>query len=167
MKRRHLLSLLFLPHSLSAQEKEAEWKTYTNARFGFAIDYPASLESGRESDNGDGKVFKTADGKFELRAYAHFLQVDDGDSLDKRWKEELAERGDTVTYKKKGDTWFVVSGVQKDGTEYYRKLAVEKGNWATFLATYPHTENKKYDSWVAKIEKSFKPFLKGDHDRSE
>lgn len=165
MKRRHLL-LLLLPLSLSAQEKEAEWKTYVNPRFGFSIDHPG-LEPGREPDNGDGRVFKSADGKFVLTAYAHFLQVDDGDTLDKRWKEELAQRGDTATYKKKGDTWFVVSGVQKDGTEYYRKLAVEKGNWATFLITYPHTENKKYDPWVAKIEKSFVPFLKGDYDRIE
>lgn len=168
MDRRRLLFTLaaLLPVSLLAAEPE--WKTYTNPRFGFSISHPPELEAGPGSGSGDGNTFKSKDGKVTLLAYAHFLQKDDGDTLESRWKDELAKRGETVTYKKKGETWFVVSGVEKDGTEYYRKFATEKGNWATFLITYPHADHEKYDAWVTKIEKSFVPFLKGeDYDRVE
>ncbi|MFS0722566.1 hypothetical protein [Paenibacillus sp. 1P07SE] len=38
----------------SENEPQAEWATYSNARFGFTLDYPASWHADGESDNGDG-----------------------------------------------------------------------------------------------------------------
>ncbi len=165
--RRILLLLLALSAAAFPARAADDWKEYLNARFGFLLRYPAGLVPSREPDNGDGREFHTRDGEFSVAAFGHFLMTDDGDSLEKRWKEELAELGDTVTYRKKAATWYVVSGVRKDGTEYYHKLLVnpKESRWAAFRITYPHAKNKKYDPWVARIEKSFSAFEKPGADR--
>jgi len=142
-------------------------KTYTNGRFGFILSYPKSLVAGKESMNGDGREFHSADGDFSLAASAHFFSPENGDTFEARWKEELATPRVTITYKKKAADWYVVSGITDSGTEYYHKLHAKGMNWAGFHITYPHAKNKKYDPWVAAIEKSFVPFLPGEYDRIE
>jgi len=157
----------FILVSVLAHGEDAAWKEYVNKRFGFSLRYPATLIASRAPENGAGREFHTADKEFSVLAAGHFLHVDEGDSLDKRWQGELDSLGDTITYKKKTDTWYVISGVTKDGTEYYHKLYTKGGNWAAFNITYPHAKNKQYDPWVQRIEKSFVPFLKGEFDRIE
>ena len=143
-------------------------KKYVNERFGFSLSYPATLIASRAPEDGAGREFHTANKEFSLVAQGQFLGTgDEGDSLDKRWQDELDSLGDTITYKKKTETWYVISGVTKDGTEYYHKLCIKGGNWAGFNITYPHAKNKQYSPWVERIEKSFVPFLKGDFDRVE
>lgn len=146
---------------------EMKWKKYENGRFGFVVSYPAILVAGPEPTNGGGREFHTADKEFSLATFAHFFVPDSGDSFEGRWKDELETPDVTITYKKKAATWYVVSGVTKDGTEYYHKLYTKGANWAAFHITYPHAKNKKYDPWVTRIEKSFIPFQEGDFDRLE
>ena len=160
-----LLFCLFL-FAQGSYGRDDPWKEYVNTRFGFSFRYPAVLLASRNPDNGDGREFHTEDREFSVLGIAHFLNtLDDGDGLEKRWQDELKELGSTITYKKKADTWYVISGVTKNGTEYYHKLYTKKSNWSGFKITYPHVKHKKYDPWVERIEKSFVPFLKGDYDR--
>ena len=151
-----------------ASAEDAGWKTYTNARFGFSVQIPTELQGSREPDNGGGREFHTKNGEFSIVAGGHFLAVaDENESLETRWNDELKELGKTITYKKKAATWYVVSGVDAKGIEYYRKFHVQGKNWAEIRITYPHAQNAKYDPWVEKISKSFVPFLKGEFDRIE
>jgi hypothetical protein len=149
-----------------AHASELKWKKYANARFGFVLTYPATLIAGRETMNGDGREFHSADKEFSLAAFAHFFVPGSDDSFDKRWQEELdtSDRA-TINYKKKMPNWYVVSGVTKDGFEYYHKLYRKGSSWAAFHITYPHAKASKYDAWVAQIEKRFVPFQEGDFDR--
>ena len=153
--------------ALVTNAAENTWKRYVNARFGFAVDYPPTLVASREPDNGGGREFHTADKDFSLTAVGHFLgAVDEAESLETRWQEELRDLGKSVTYKRKTRDWYVVSGV-KEGVEYYHKVAVKGRNWAAIRITYPHAKNKLYDPWVERISRSFVPFLQGDYDRAE
>lgn len=162
MKR--LFSILLLVAAVALPAFAAEsWKTYTNERFGFRLDYPPNLQPGIEPTNGGGRKFADKNEEFVLTASGHFL-VDS--SLESRWKDELKEYGDLITYKKKAKDWFVVSGV-KDGREFYYKFHIQRGNWAELHITYPHAKAKLYDPWVERIVKSWTPFLKGDYDRIE
>ena len=154
--------ILFLADVRAAEPK---WKKYPNERFGFVLTYPGMLVASPLPTNGGGREFHTADGEFSVMAQGHFLMLDDGDSLEKRWKAELKDAGGTVTYKKKAATWYVVSGIGKNGVEFYVKFFVKESNWAEFRITYPHAKNKKYDPWVAQIERTFVPFREGDFDR--
>lgn len=150
---------------LTVQAADTDSRKYANARFGFVLTCPKELVAGKEPANGAGREFHTSDGEFSVLAQGHFLRKDEGDTFDKRWADELKELGDTVTYKKKAATWFVVSGVTKNGVEFYRKFYAKGSNWVALEITYPHAQNKKYDPWVSKIEKSFVPFREGDFDR--
>jgi hypothetical protein len=162
------LALVLLLLIGGVQAQEAKWKTYVNPRFGFSLEYPTELIGSREPENGAGREFHTKDEEFSILAHAHFLgAVDESESLESVWKEALKELGSTVTYKKKGKDWYVVSGVKPDGTEYYYKWWVKGKNWAELRITYPHAKNKKYDPWVERIAKRFVPFLEGDFDRSK
>ena len=161
-----LLAFILVP--VRAHCKDALWKEYVNERFGFSLRYPATLIASRAPEDGAGREFHTTNKEFSVVAQGQFLGTgDEGDSLDKRWQDELDSLGDTITYKKKTETWYVISGVAKDGTEYYHKLYTKGGNWAAFNITYPHAKNKQYSPWVERIEKSFIPFLKGEFDRVE
>jgi hypothetical protein len=161
-----LLTIVFV--TLAAHGGDVPWKEYVNKRFGFSLRYPGILVASREPDDGGGREFHTTDKEFSVAALGHFLRtVDEDDSLQKRWQDELNSLGNTISFKKKADEWYVISGVTKDGIEYYHKLYVKGGNWAAFQITYPHAKNKKYDPWVERIEKSFVPFLKGEFDRTE
>ena len=158
-----ILALIIL--SSGAPAAELQWREYANARFGYVLTYPASLIAGPESTNGAGRELHSRDGDFSLAVSAHFFVEGSGDSFDTRWQEELSSLGGTITYKRKAANWYVVSGVAKDGTEYYHKLYRKGENWAAFQITYPHAKHEKYDAWVAQIEKRFVPFREGDFDR--
>jgi hypothetical protein len=144
---------------------ETKWKKYENARFGFVLPYPASLIGSRQAENGDGREFHTRDREFSVAGVAHFFVPDTGDSFEARWKEELETPDVTITSKKKTDTEYTVSGVTKDGTEYFHKMFVQGKNWASFHITFPHAKRQKYADWVSRIEKDFIPFREGDYDR--
>jgi len=164
MKMKTLL-VLWLALFGVAQADQDLWPAYTNARFGFRLFHPPGLVESRPPDNGGGQEFHTKDKEFSLMAFAHFLL--EGATLESMWQDELKELGDTVTYKKKAaNRWFVISGV-KDGTEYYHKTFVKKGNFASFQITYPHAKAKQYDPWVERVAAEFVPFIEGDFDRAE
>ncbi|HKO68819.1 MAG TPA: PASTA domain-containing protein, partial [Burkholderiaceae bacterium] len=69
--------------------------------------------------------------------------------------------GKSVTYKRKADGWFVVSGVQA-GKTYYRKEFVSPERTAELFITYPKSRASVYDRWVTEIEKSFVPYRASD-----
>ncbi|MGI8889736.1 MAG: hypothetical protein ACR2G0_03000 [Chthoniobacterales bacterium] len=165
---RTVLTLLLLSASLLfAQGEDLPWKKYANARFGFVLTYPATLVAEEESMNGDGRTFHSPNGDFQLTAMAHFFVPDSGDSFEGRWQEELKIPNVNITYKKKTPSWYVVSGVTQDGTEFYHKLMRKSANWVAFHITYPHSKNKIYDLWVTRITQRFVPFRDGDFDRLE
>ncbi len=67
----------------------------------------------------------------------------------------------SVTYKRKADGWFVVSGVE-DGKTYYRKHFVSPERTAELVITYPKSRASVYDPWVTEIEKSFVAYRVSD-----
>ena len=129
----------------SVAAQELKWRKYTNERFGFALSYPAMLIAGSEPQNGAGREFHTRDDVFSVSAQAHFLSPETGNTFESNWNEELNKSGVTITYKKKAASWYVVSGVTDEGTEYYHKFFVKDRNWVELAITYPHAQNAKYD----------------------
>jgi hypothetical protein len=52
---------------------EDVWKNYVNERFGFSLNYPATLVASPDSINGAGREYHTAGKEFSISATAHFL----------------------------------------------------------------------------------------------
>lgn len=145
------------------------WKEYINDRFGFSLTYPAILVASTDPANSSGREYHTTNKEFSVAAAAHFLRIADPDeSLETHWKEDLAACKNLITYKKKGDSWYVISGVTTNGYVFYNKFFTQGNNWAAFDITYPKSKKLQYDPWVLRIEKNFKPFLPGkQYDRAE
>lgn len=146
----------------------SEWKTEVNGRWGFSITYPGSLIPERLPANGAGRRYHSPDGKVSLAAMGSHTHPDELDeSLDGFWKKELTDRGDTVTYKLKKGNFYVISGVNPNGYEFYHKVFFFPTYWVEWEITYPHAEHQRYDGWVERIAREFVPALpdNGQYDR--
>lgn len=172
------LALSFTCLPLSAQEADEEnwqvpvtigkdgWMLYENPRFGSIIPVPAGMLPTEPPVNGDGQRFTTPDGKVVLVAYGSFNVEGTGD-LEGRWKDALAESGRTITYKRKTDSWFVVSGVTEAGIGFYERYTANSKYSAGWYMHYPQTEEKKYAPWIERIAKGYQSRLGKGEDTVE
>ena len=151
-----ILSLVFA----AARGEDAEWKACSNPGLSYVLKYPPTLEPMKSET--PGCSFQTADGEFNVEAVAEPPTEQTEPGVESRMQKELELMGDTVTYKTSGESWFVISGVTPDGTEFYRKLFTDGRQWISLRITYPHARNEKFDPWVTRIEKNFVPFAQAD-----
>ena len=143
---------------LPSQHTGAAYAMYCNVRFGFTVQYPRSCKKDPPPENGDGQIFRAADG-FEMVASGRWNASDDTvASLIAIVKTDF----DHITYKSIGRNRFVLSGI-KGSTIVYEKMFVGKETIYTLKITYPVTRKAKYGKIVAHISSSFKPGEPGKH----
>lgn len=140
------------------------WKRYENPRFGFVIPVPRDLRPERPPDNGGGQAWSSRDGRIRLVAWGSF-NVDGFDNVEARWKEELAFEGRTVTYQRKTADWFVVSGIEADGSHFYLRHNADAKYAAGWRITYPAAEDKRVSAWIERIAKGYEARLGQGGDR--
>jgi len=129
-----------------------KYQHYTNARYGFSVDYPDFAKRGRLPENGDGLEYTDAQG-FTMRVSGI------NNVLSESPASLLAEERKAVghaTYVSKGDNWFVVSGVDGD-TIHYKRVYVGPGSIARLDISYPKARKDYYAEIVKHISDSFKP----------
>jgi hypothetical protein len=163
-----LFSILLSLLSLSGAALASDWKNEVNNRWGFSLSYPGSLIPEPVPANGGGRRYHSADQEVSLVAFGSHTHPDVfGETLNGFWKKELADRGDTVTYKLKKEDFYVVSGVNQNGYEFYHKVFCYPTYWVEFEITYPHSKRQRYDAWVDRIAREFIPALpdNGQYDR--
>jgi hypothetical protein len=144
---------------------DAEWAAYRNERFGFTLSYPARVfHVEKRSEAGDGQVFISKDGEARLLVGA-FSNSD---------KHTLASYQDyvlrnsyanyTVTYQRRGESWFVASG-KGDGKTFYEKVMFTCGGQLinSFVMIYPDDQRSTFDPIVERIEDTFRPATRCEH----
>ena len=155
---RHILfrsTLVFLCLAIwPAQAAESSQRhDYVNIKYAYVVCFPANLLAPQgESDAGDGQVFGGNDGA-KLLVYGGYDV--DGRSLADRMKSEKAEivvQSGQVTYEALKGTWFVISGVGRQGV-FYRKTIAADGRLASFQLTYPAALKAVYDEVAAKLSR--------------
>jgi hypothetical protein len=136
---------------------QAGFQTYTNARFGYRIAYPADFTPQGESDNGDGQVFTGGDDA-ELRVWGGYNVL--GETPASALREELrrcAENRRQITYRTVGRGFFVVSGYESDGTRiFYLRKIVRPSLQVGFEFVYPVNNRARYDREVRVIANSLR-----------
>lgn len=133
------------------------WKTYTNARFGFSVSYPAdTLLPQPPPENGDGQLFLSRDKAAELRVYGDLNAL--AETIQARYAAALKAAPGKVGYKVLRPDWFVVSGSDTaKGREFYKKVMFGKdGTVRTLSLEYPVSAKKRYDPIVERVVRSFK-----------
>lgn len=128
------------------------WRGYRNTRFGTTADVPASWTMKPPPQNNDGRAFVSPDGRAEIIISGMFHVLSD--------EEETAihsapGEGETVTYKKQGPNWIVVSGTKGDKIFYRKAMLSCRGTiWNDLSIEYPASEKAKYDQLVAHVASS-------------
>jgi hypothetical protein len=136
-------------HTLVVTERAA-YRTYSNARYGFSISYPADLLVPQgESDNGDGQRFTSRDGSASLAAFG-------SNRLDRSLQDEYssAQENRNVTYKVLKRDMFVVSGTE-NGKIFYQKTLLRGAVFKTFIIEYDESERGVYDAVTTRVARSF------------
>jgi hypothetical protein len=136
----------------------AEEMTYRNERFGTVATFPreAFPEAQPEPVNRDGRAWTAPNGA-ELFIYARANQGGETPST------IIADRAadDTVTYKKGGERWVVVSGY-RDGKIFYERYIFRGDIVHSVAIRYPEEARTRYDPLVGPITLS----LRADAPRS-
>jgi hypothetical protein len=152
----YLLVFLVIANSNLAQ---TSYKQYCNARFGFCVSYPNTFKGQGESDNGDGQEFISADGKSSLLVYRDGREAVYESEAECKSQSYLSDitPDDTkqITFKKKGENFYVVSGYQGSMIFYQKTIFTDQG-MMTAIFTYPGSQKTKYDSYCVKLFETFK-----------
>jgi hypothetical protein len=160
--------ILFFLLSFSGTVWASDWRQEINRRWGFSLSYPKSLIPEPLPTNGGGRRYHSADHEVSLVAMgAHTHAEVPDESLDGFWQKELDDRGHTVTYRFKKNNFYVISGSNANGYEFYHKVFFFPGYWVEFEMTYPHSQRQRYDEWVKRIAREFVPTQpdNGQYDR--
>jgi hypothetical protein len=138
-----------------------KYSEYCNDRFGFCLDVPSILKK-QLAPNGDGlslrmSIFDDGTKPFNILAFGNtHINIDElPHSLEevlKSYKEDVEK----ITYQKKEDNWFVISGYNDSGKSiFYKKVYVGKQNLNSLSIHYPRKDKKLYDDVVNRIVGSF------------
>ncbi|MEI5682756.1 hypothetical protein AAAK29_31185 [Mesorhizobium sp. CCNWLW179-1] len=128
----------------------AEWKNYSNARFGYRIDLPPSFSKVMEG------ISKTKDGRATLLVWgSHITEADFLSEIGWRIDQDKVE-GWQITYHKENPAWVSWSGKKGNQVFYARAIAACDGAAAYFRLEYDKSQLKVYDAIVARLVKSLR-----------
>jgi hypothetical protein len=129
------------------------YKTYTNKRFLFSIDYPSNLQFMGGGANGGGADFKSADGRLELGASGNNNAI--FQTIEYYYNQSLQYINVTPSYSHLGKNSYTLSW-EKDGKITYEYFILGKESFNRFGFTYPASEKDYFKPVVERMYNSFK-----------
>jgi hypothetical protein len=113
-------------------------------------------------------VFESEDKSVSLSVYTHPLDPEnDLQTLHAFFEAEVTGRTDEkdiINYTFIKDNWFVVSGTNFKGFEFYTKLWRYSDHWVTLNFAYPRSKQKVYEPMLLELLRNFTPNLPGEWD---
>lgn len=101
--------------------------------------------------------FQSADRNFVMSAWGGTTRDHPAKVIAAQWNSAQRQAGREITYQRRGQTWFVVSGTDRRGIEFYEKFTM-RGQQVAFLdITFPRSLMARYEGWVEQIENGFRP----------
>ena len=152
-----VLVLLCVANSAVAEE----WSAYENARFGYVVDIPPGHLGEGESDDGDGQIFKSADGTQMLRV--HGGHAPDGfEATVATAMDSAREAGWRLSYERVTPSWASFSGARSGIVFYARAIALCGGSgFASFELIYPERDVDDLHGVVERLVSSLEPTGEG------
>ena len=142
--------------ALTAPAIASDWKPYGNARFQYWIDIPPDFTGVKESENGDGGISLSADGRAELSVWAGYL-AGDSFAAEVNWRiDQDRSNGWIIAYRKQQTNWAVWSGTKGDRIFYERAIPVCGDATAYFRLEYDKERKKTFDPIISRLVKSLR-----------
>lgn len=144
------------PPTMPAPDATPVWVTYNHSKIPFSVSIPAThFYAEPQRDAGDGARFISLDGASEIVVFANYNASDETlESLLQGYLEYHAD--DQITYRRQGDSWFVLSGY-RSAMIFYSRISLGDDAIYGFQALYPTSQRALYDDLLAVMAKSFKP----------
>lgn len=136
----------------------AEWTRFSNDRYGFSVDIPATFKALPPPENDDGRMFTSPDGRSKISAYGH-LFVDVRGMIEDERQQEGFEAADhlTVTYRHVSAETYTYSGIKGDRIVYVHAVKTCKDLAAAIVnAEYPVADKARFDPIVAHMAKTLR-----------
>jgi hypothetical protein len=150
------LALVISSAILAPVHAQEKYRTYHNERFGVTADVPRDWRAGRPPENGDGLRFTSPDGAAFISISGSF---NSGDTVAEAMEnEQLADDGETITYRVKQERMSVVSGT-RGGVIFYRKATLSCNDQIVNRVSieYPAARKAAFDSLVTHVAASLRP----------
>ncbi|MEC4892348.1 MAG: hypothetical protein SAL07_04250 [Oscillatoria sp. PMC 1051.18] len=135
--------------------ENVNYDRYYNPRFNFSVLYPPNLVSPQSPpQNNDGREFLSSDGSISMRVFGsnNALNQTLAEIYDEQSQETPSRQ---VTYRTRGEDWFVVSGYE-NGEVFYRKTYLRNGDFKTLIIRYNRALQPEFDPIVTEISQSFR-----------
>ena len=154
------------------------WKVYVDKNYGYSIPVPANLKLVPWTGDPTSAwqishlMFVSKDRNVSLEIMTHFTLER---TLQDFYNFEFASRlngGDGINYWVCKNNWYVLSGTNALGFEYYSKTVVfldlcsGSQRYIYYDFVYPASQRATYDAAAAKIARKFVPNLPGQYERS-
>ena len=140
------------------------YKTYTNKRFGYSIDYPSNLIPGSGGANGAGFSFKSADGSVSLGVCG--MNNAAFQTTEQHYNDRISRLTVKPSYKHLESNSYTLSWEEngKIFYEYFILGDIYHGAFNEFSFEYPANKKEYYDPIVSRIRSSFKnPGIDSSH----
>ncbi|WP_047463141.1 hypothetical protein [Rhizobium rhizogenes] len=152
-----LTALLFLS---VAPAQAADWWSYDNAHFGYAIELPSEFRLSARSDDGNGLTLTPADQSARLLVLgANTLNGDFSAEANIR-VARAKDEGWQISYSKSTSRGISFSGTRQGHIIYVRGVALCNGAAAFFQMDYPKASMQRYDAVVMRLVRSLHPTKK-------
>jgi hypothetical protein len=136
-------------------EEKVTYKTYTNGRFGFSLQYPTGLTMAPPPTNGDGANFYNDE--IDITAYGgHTNTVQQGETTETYYQQDINSIPGEIAYQKVTEDWYVLS-YKENGNIIYKKFFFGDSVFNTLIITYPASTQDKYGPITTHISKAFAP----------
>lgn len=152
MLARLIALLLLSPASAFA----ADWWSYDNAGFGYAIELPSEFHLAPPSDAGDRLSLWPADRSATLQVFG--TTIANGDFISEANGRVALARDDgwKISYTKSNSRGISFSGTKQGRIVYVRGVALCNGAAAFFQMDYSKTDMQRYDAVVMRLVRSLR-----------
>ena len=146
------------PSSANRQARAyTSWTVFSHPRYGYELPIPPGVRAVSAPDAATTPKFVSSDGLFELSAWGGMSSGSPSKVFEAQWKSAHRHGDREITYQRKGSTWFVVSGTDRAGIEFYEKFTMSGQQVAALSVRFPRVRLREFESWVETIEDGFRP----------
>ena len=115
------------------------WSVFAHPQMGYELPIPPGVRAAGDPVAGKEARFQSADGDFAMAASGGTISDYPARVIATQWNSALRKADRRVTYQRRGNTWFVVSGTDAQGIEFYEKFTMRGQQVAFLIITFPYT----------------------------